>query len=313
MKPVLSLRDLSRRLGTSLESLEAIAEDIQKHYHSWSKLNEKTRKVRVFRAPNPELMRIQRRINSNILAKYSLDGSAHGGVRGRSPRTNAEQHLAKPLVITMDVRSFYPKVRHAMVYRMFRHDLGFGRDVARLLTRLTTLDAQLPQGAPTSGTIANILLTKAVDVQTSTAATALNVVNTRYIDDLAFSGLNSRALINDTARALSRKRLPIWRNRRNKEGKIKLKIMPNSAPQMVTGLTVNAKHGPSVPRVYRDAVRSAIHQARKLPPGSERNTALSSINGKIRYVAGFNPGAARRLSAYLNACRKSSCVTNRKA
>jgi RNA-directed DNA polymerase len=299
VKPILSLRDLSRRLGTSLETLDLLATNIKSHYHTWSSLSEKTHKVRVFRAPNPELMRILKRVNSNILAEHFLDESAHGGLRGRSPRTNAEQHLAKSLVITMDVRSFFPKVRHAMVYRMFRHDMGFGRDVARLLTRLTTLDAQLPQGAPTSGTIANILLTNSVDSQTSKSATAIAVVNTRYIDDLAFSGPRSRALINDTAKALSRKRLPIWRNRPNRQGQIKLKIMPRCGPQMVTGLLVNSKRGPSVPRKYRDAVRAAIHQLSKLER-PELSGALSSIRGKIRYVATFNPGAACRLSTYLN-------------
>jgi RNA-directed DNA polymerase len=298
MKPILSLRDLSRRLRTPLEVLRAIADDVKSHYHSWSQANEKTSKVRIFRAPSPDLMRIQKMINANVLSEFALDESAHGGVKGRSPRTNAAQHLNHSLVITIDVRSFFPNVRHGVVYRMFRHELGFGRDVASLLTRLTTLDAQLPQGAPTSTTIANMILTTAVDSLVTERAHAVRSSNTRFVDDFAFSGPNSRSLINVTAKALSRKRLPIWRNTTNLSRKSKLKIMPQSGPQLVTGLTVNGAN-PSVPRGYRGAVRSAIHQLPQLPPGAKRDGAVASIRGKIRYVAGFNPGAARRLSSLL--------------
>jgi RNA-directed DNA polymerase len=295
MQPVLSLRDLSRRLRTPLETLRAVAKDLKPHYHSWSELNKKTSKVRVFRAPNPDLMRIQKMINTNVLSEFVLDGSAHGGVKGRSARTNAAQHLGRSLVITMDVRSFFPNVRHGVVYRMFRDELGFGRDVAWLLTRLTTFDAQLPQGAPTSPTIANMILTTGVDSQVSERARAAQAVNTRFVDDFAFSGDDPRPFINPAAKALSQLRLPIWRKAS------KLKIMPRSGPQLVTGLTVNSGVGPSVPRDYRSAVRAAIHQLPKVPRGAERDKSAASIRGKIQYVATFNPGPARRLSAYLEA------------
>ena len=65
--------------------------------------------------------------------------------------------------VNLDVKDFFPNVRHYIVYRMFRRELGFGRDVARLLTRLTTFRAGLPQGAPTSTAIANVLLALPVD------------------------------------------------------------------------------------------------------------------------------------------------------
>jgi RNA-directed DNA polymerase len=292
MKPILSLRELSYRLNTPIETLRAIAENVTKHYRVWSEKDEKTSKVRVFREPSPELKNIQKRINK-ILEDFGLHDSAHGGVKGRSPRTNALLHLGQPIVVTLDVHSFYPSVRHTWVYRMFRHELAFGRDVARLLTRLTTLDAQLPQGAPTSPAIGNMFL-KSVDMPISARSRAANVVNTRFVDDFAFSGDNEpQALINPTAKALSRRGLSISRK------PSKLKVMPRSGPQVVTGLNVNSKAGPSVPKQYRDAVRASIHRLSQMPPGAERNSAIASIRGKIRYVAGYNPGSARRLEAYI--------------
>jgi RNA-directed DNA polymerase len=245
LKPILSVRDLARRLKTSVERLRQIADEIardfQSHYRFWSEKNKKTGKIRHYRIPKPELKEIQRRIKNNVLGQFELHDSAHGGIRGRSPHSNASKHLGQAWVITMDVKSFFPNVRHYIVYRLFRHELGCGNEVAYLLTRLTTLQGQLPQGAPTSTAIANLLLTKAVDVPVSRRALEIGAEYTRFVDDFSFSGHDPRTLINDAARALSRKRLPIWRKTTKFQPKPKLKIMPRSKRQEVTGLIVNSR------------------------------------------------------------------------
>ena len=115
-------------------------------------------------------------------------------------------------------------MRHYIVYRLFQSELGCGRDVARLLTRLTTLDAGLPQGAPSSNAIANLLLTDVVDKPVSFVATKMNVEATRFVDDFTFSGNEPRPLINATAKALSRRRLSIWRKNGKFQPTPKLKI-----------------------------------------------------------------------------------------
>lgn len=302
MNPIVSVRDLARRLGTPIERLRAVSDEIAtrpgSHYLFWSETDPKTGKVRQLKAPRPELKEIQRRIARNILRKVPLSDSAHGGVRGRSPLSNASMHLGQALVVTMDVKSFYPSVRHYVVFRLFRHELGFGRDVASLLTRLTTVDAQLPQGAPTSTAIANILLTSAVDSPVSRCAWEVGAKNTRFVDDFSFSGRGSTTLIEEAARALSQRRLSIWRRPKSGPSR-KLRIMPRSVPQKVTGLNVNSRSGPSVPQGYRDGVRAAIHQLQELPEDRGRGSAEDSIRGRLLYIERTNPGAACRLRRYL--------------
>jgi RNA-directed DNA polymerase len=304
MRPILSVRNLARRLKTSVKRLREIALEIdggmQAHYTFWSEVNEKTGKIRHYRVPKPELKALQRRIKAAVLDPLGESESAHGGIRGRSPYTNALQHVGQPCVVTMDVKSFFPHVRHYVIYRLFRHELGFGREVASLLTRLTTLHAELPQGAPTSSGAANLLLAQAVDAPVSMAALAIGAVNTRFVDDFAFSGAAPRQLINVSARALSRRRLPVWRRTHKYQSTPKLKIMSCDRPQQVTGLNVNSRGGPSVPRGYRDGVRAAIHQLTAIPEGAERVEAGQSILGKIRYIEHTNPGAAKRLRVDLH-------------
>jgi RNA-directed DNA polymerase len=260
MPPVLSVRDLAHRLGTSVQRLREIALELdrgmQSHYTFWSKMNQKNGKVRHFRTPKLELMQLQSRIKVAILDPIGVSDCAHGAVRGRSPHTNASQHLGQPCVVTIDVRGFFPNVRHYMVYRLFRHELRFGTEVASLLTRLTTLHAQLPQGAPSSPGIANILMASAIDGPVSLRVREVGATNTRFLDDFAFSGSDPASLINDAARALSRRRLPVWRRTTKLQGKPKLKIMWGNQPQQVTGLNVNARAGPSSARLSRRSANS---------------------------------------------------------
>jgi RNA-directed DNA polymerase len=299
MQPIVSIRDLSSRLDMPAARLREIANDIKPHYTTWQLWNKEKTKVRHLMVPRRELKELQRRIRNNILAPIKLGEAVHGGVRGRSPRSNATQHLGQPCVANLDVKEFFPTVRHYIVYRMFRHDLGFGRDVARLLTRLTTLKSELPQGAPTSTAVANVLLTLPADGPISVEAERIDVRYTRFVDDITFSGSNPRPLINIVGRILSQRRLRMYRKKAKWHSKPKLKITPRSRPQRVTGLIVNSKTGPSVSRQYRDNVRAAIFDLHRTTDEGVLRAAVSSIRGRIAHVRQFNPGAAKRLQRYL--------------
>lgn len=306
MNPLLSAQYLAHRLGTPLSELRNLAREVDAHYRRWEETNEKTGKVRRYTVPVGPLKAIQRRILRRILNEYALPDVAHGGVKGRSPMTNTEQHCGKPLVVTQDVRDFFPSVSHRQVASMFAREFGAGRDVVWLLTRLTTIDGQLPQGAPTSTAIANIVLASKVDQAAEAKAREHNVTVTRFVDDFAYSGANARSLINSTARASSTVGLRTWRSKR------KLRIMPASNRQEVTGLTVNAATGPSVPREKRDRVRAAIHQLGRCPAESEQK-AIQSIRGRLNHVERYNAGSGARLARLLEKTLKERTGAHERA
>ena len=254
MKSILSLQYLAWRLGVPLPKLREMARQIDKHYREWPMIDHKKGKARIFKVPDDELKQIQRRILRKVLADFQFPVGAHGGIKGRSPRTNAEQHLGKSLVVNIDIRDFFPSVDHRQVAKMFHREFGCGRQTTWLLTRLTTVDGQLPQGAPTSTMVANILLAGAVDGPTTQRATGGDVEFTRFVDDITLSGARAGSLINETAKSASRIGLRTWRKRK------KLKITPRSRRQEVTGLTVNSTSGPYVPKYKRARIKTAIHQ-----------------------------------------------------
>jgi RNA-directed DNA polymerase len=293
VKKILSMNDLTSRLGVARSDLLALAGEVERHYKTWSKVNKKTGKVRVLHAPSKQLKDVQKRITRNILLKIDISPDVHGGVKGCSPRTNATPHLRRQWVANLDVRDFFPQVKHGVVLRLFRIELSFGRDVARVLTRLTTRDGGLPQGAPTSLALANLILWKPLDLPIAEKAAALDLQYTRWVDDISASGDDPRPLINAVALRLSQRGLRMYRERAKYQTKPKLKITPRWQRQEVTGLVVNGRT-PSISRHRRDKVKAAIHQMSGLK-GFELLKAYESVQGRINHISQFNPGAADRL------------------
>jgi hypothetical protein len=306
MKSLWSVNDLAFRIGIPRARLEAVAADLRPHYREWPLVDKKNpAKIRMIRSPRAELKQIQRLLVQRVLSAIPLDAGVHGGIRGRSPRSNAQPHLAQPYVVTLDVREFFQHVRHEIVYDLFRSEIGFGREVARLLTRLMTYQDELPRGAPSSLAVANLVLSVPVDQALSRAVLQTSDCFTRFVDDFALSGSNPRPLINEVARMLSRRRLPMYRARARFQSKPKLKIRSGAQPQEVTGLLVNRRGSPSISRSRRDRVRAALHA---LPPPAtpQHSRAVQSVRGRIRYVAGFNPGSGRRLQRDLESALSSA-------
>lgn len=288
-----SMQDLAWKIGVPIEKLRALAVGIQqdRHAHYTHSVQEMGKdKVRHIDNPARELKEVQRRIVRHVLAPLGFGEAAHGGVRGRSPETNAKVHQGQRCVVKMDVKNFFPSVQHKRIYRMFRHEHGFGRDVAHLLTRLVTLRGGLPQGAPTSTAVANHFA-RSVDERLKPSLDMHQLRCTRFIDDITISGERPKLLIDLTTRLLRAKGL--------RPHPKKLKVSPRGGPQEVTGLVVNHDGRLSIPRVYRDAVRSSIHKLRALPR-VEWPSQVESIKGKLKHVERYNKGSAERLRRYLS-------------
>lgn len=301
MDRIVSVRRLSLILGKSPTRLKEIAAELDinsdSHYREFMQRSKKNpSKYRKITEPKPELKEIQSRLYAH-LRKIELSSSVHGGVRGKSPRSNAALHLGQRWVVSADVKDFYPSVSNTEVHRMFRR-LGWGSDVARLVTRLTTLDGGVPQGAPTSTAVANHVLA-GIDNRLPAVAKTLDARHSRFVDDYTFSGPHPTPLIQFIGRGLAAHGLAIYRKNAKFQSKPKLRITPSSERQEVTGLVVNCKRGPSVSRTYRDNVRAAIFSLRGVSSPIALRETMNSINGRIAHVRQFNPGSAKRLQHFL--------------
>jgi RNA-directed DNA polymerase len=291
MRVIRSERDLAWTLGIPIERLRKIADTPAANYHEFIRYKDASKtQARMIRNPKNELKSIPRLIKNRIFGEDAFGPEVQGGVSGRSPKTNAEKHVGARVLATVDVKKFFDSVDHRVVFRTLR-EFGYSTEVARLLTKLTTRSGLLPQGAPTSGVIANLVLARPVDVPTRAQAEKTNTKFTRFVDDIALSGDDPTAFIGDVARRLSSQGLSIHRGD-------KLRIRPRSMPQKITGLNINSGR-PTVPRQYRDDVRAAIHGLAATADPVKRAEAVRKISGRIAYVRQFHPAAAQRLADQL--------------
>jgi RNA-directed DNA polymerase len=137
---------------------------------------------------NPSISRlkqIQKRIQRNILLKLELPDYAYGAVKGRDNVKNAKRHQGKKYIFTTDLRDFFPSINNDRVFQMYR-SFNFSPTVSHILTKLTTYKGRLPQGAPTSSSIANLVFIK-TGKQLEQFALENKITFTSFIDDLTFS------------------------------------------------------------------------------------------------------------------------------
>jgi len=128
---------------------------------------------------------IQRRINKTVLAKLCLPDYAYGAVKNRDNVMNARKHQGKKFNFTTDLTAFYPSINHHMVNEMFL-SFKFSPTVARILTQLTTYKGMIPQGAPTSSAVANLVFIK-TGKKLQQFAVENGITFTSFVDDLTFS------------------------------------------------------------------------------------------------------------------------------
>jgi len=139
-------------------------------------------------APSWQLKQVQRRIKDLILANYSFEPYAYG-LGGTTLKNHALAHKGKRTLVKIDLKDFYPSVSYKFVYKMWIDKFGFSVEVARYLTKLTTLHGGLKQGFPTSSHIAAIVSEDFTSSLKKYCASSL-LVFTQYVDDLNISGNN---------------------------------------------------------------------------------------------------------------------------
>src|ERR1022692_2528915 len=175
---------LSIELHFPLGALHRVASDPRSFY--FYQRRQLGKKKRVLRIPQGPLMEIQRAIKVNILDPMPLAKTVHGWRKKRSPKTYARHHVGQAIVLNADIQDFFPSVAASRVYR-FWIEAGYSPEAAELLTSLTTLDNQLPQGSPTSQSVGNQVL-RGLNRRLSELAKQHRLNFGSYGDEISFSG-----------------------------------------------------------------------------------------------------------------------------
>jgi retron-type reverse transcriptase len=258
---------------------------------------------RIIHAPKKRLKRVLRQVQALLVSKLPVHGAAHGFVKGRSVKTNAEPHVGRAVVVKLDLKDFFPTVTFARVRGMLIA-LGYGYPVAATLAALMTeserqrveLEGQVfhvpvgprvcVQGAPTSPGLCNAVVRR-MDARLNGLAKKLGFTYSRYADDLAFSGDDAsqvQVLISRATRIVSTEGFVV-----NGE---KTRVMRQGNLQRIAGVTVNKVLGLS--RQQRRKLRAEAHQQKTKGATAEQKAALT---GRLAWLSMLNPEQAAKLKA----------------
>jgi RNA-directed DNA polymerase len=272
-----------------------------RHYH-YRVLAKGSGDIRLIEAPKPTLKELQRRILAEILNKIPAHPASHGFLRGRSIKTYVGPHVARRVVLKMDLQDFFANITGARIQTVFR-TMGYPESVADLLGGICTNSVpghgelyarpHLPQGAPTSPALANLCAYR-VDCRLAGLARSVEANYTRYADDMAFSGdedFERRVERFSTHVAVTLEEEGFSVNHR------KTRIMRQGVRQRLAGLAAN--QGVNVIRADFDRLKATLTNCVRLGAASQNREGhpmfRAHLEGRVGFVESINPAKGARL------------------
>lgn len=283
-------------------------------------------KSRFISAPDKRLKMIQRKVATSLGKIYRLRDPVHGFAPNRSIKTNAETHLRRRYVLNIDLKDFFGAISERRVQGLLR-SLGLDSTVSNIISRICCNQGRLPQGAPSSPIISNMICFR-LDKSLMDYAKSHRLLYTRYADDITLSGFQPLSAIFDGSRPNSGKLNEEILDEELKQiihsngfelNSDKIHYSDKNSRRMVTGIKVN--EGLNIDRRYIRNLRAIMYRIEK--DGVEiaqkefsekyfgRGNIQSYIQGKISWV-GFIKGQSdpvfRGLATRYNRCFSSGFI-----
>jgi retron-type reverse transcriptase len=283
--------DLAGALSITELELQAIARTLPRFYRRKEREKSDGRR-RIFYIPQGDLKKLQAVIAKRLLAPLPLHPAIHSYRKGRSTLTNASVHLGRPFMLKLDIEDYFPSISGDRVFRLLCK-LGCSGGIARTLAGLTTFKDQLPQGAPTSQAIANLVFDQMIKKRIAPLCEQHQLELSVYGDDLTVSG---------SKRIIGLKRLVVKiiedEGFKVSQKASKSQLLLPKDQKVVTGYVVGADRLDVSKARYRE-IRAIIHNCLKTGWATQYKcdvkTAKQQLRGKIEYIRKVNPVRGEKL------------------
>ena len=289
------LSSLERDLGIPAKTLYAVSNNLRGHYRRVL-LPKKSGGYRKLSVPDDVLKRIQRQIADVLLPHMPVSGYAKAYRFGSTALQNAKPHVGKAVLLKLDILHFFDSIRYTDVKdQVFPAEI-YAENIRILLSMLCYYKDFLPQGAPSSPAITNILMYD-FDELVGFWCRERGIRYTRYCDDMAFSGDFDPAEVIRFVRAELKEKGFLLNEQ-------KTKIQRTGQQQSVTGIVVNEK--PNVSAAYRRKLRQELYYCQKFGVSGHLSKTgqvlpekdyLQHLLGKVNYVLQLCPSDPDMCSA----------------
>jgi len=251
--------------------------------------------LREIAAPAPSLGIVQSKLKAILELIYTPKSVTHGFVPSRGILSNALRHTGKRFVLNVDLQDFFPSINFGRVRGMFMaRPYELPPAVATVLAQICCHDNQLPQGAPTSPIVSNMIASK-LDSQLNGLAREHRCLYTRYADDLTFSTarLSFPGELADpqngwcgSSLKLGTELVSVIESNGFRVNPRKQRLQLRGQHQEVTGVTVNKF--PNVSRTFVRQIRAMIHACERYGL-DEANREFRDKYDRRSRVPGTNP------------------------
>lgn len=293
----------------------------REHYYSYHLIKKRKGGFRRIIAPYKSLRYLQSWIKNNILDKIDSSHYAMGFVKERSIYDNAKIHENREVILNLDLENFFESISERRIFGFFT-SLGYSKNLSVDFAKLCTVlineeefeklndkeqgyfshllelnEPVLPQGAPTSPSLSN-LICRRLDHRFISLANKTGANYSRYADDITFSGAYEELpSINLLKKIISDEKFRInW----NKYG-----IYKKGQKQMVTGLLINDEV--RVRKKYKKDIYRHLHFCKKFGAHSHFNRIAPDkgyrkewLIGKIMFVKSIEPEEAKKMLKLAN-------------
>lgn len=266
----------SKSLEEKLKLLYTISNHPEKYYEKKYILKKDGTK-RELLVPSNSLKSIQRNILNHVLKGLKVSTYACAYVPGKSLKDNVYAHVGQKIILKLDIKNFFQSITFDQLYSVLPNTI-FPPSVKVLLLKLCTYEDYLPQGAPTSPYLSNLVM-KNFDDYIGEYCLKQNIHYTRYSDDLTFSGdFDVKKLKNKVESFLDVMGFSL--------NDAKTRILRRHQRQIITGVVVNEKI--NVSKSVRRKIRQEMYYINKFGfdnhnKFTNQNTSYASILGKINY------------------------------
>ena len=253
--------------------------------------NGKERKISI---PCYFLMKVQKKISEILCCLYQVPTSVHGFVHDKSIATNAMQHENQHCILSIDIKDFFDSINFGRIRGLFiAPPYLLSPKLATILAQICCLDNKLPQGAPSSPILSNMICSH-MDFLLARFLQKNRCTYTRYADDITISTKKPKfpksiLTIIDGDILLSRELreiieiAPKSKLRSFEINEQKIRLQKRGQRMQVTGLIVNNKV--NIPRKFTNQIRAMLHAWEKYGLEAAQDNFDKSHDKKNRFLS----------------------------
>jgi len=253
------MNDLSIFYHQNKKAIEFALYQIREKGYAKKTISKKNGNPRLLSIPPEYVKNVQRIFNKQLQKLYTPPKPVHGFILANSKSkkniiTNASKHVKKNLVINVDLKDFFDTINFGRIRGLFlSKPFNVNNLIATKLAQLSCFENKLPQGAPTSPTLSNIICLK-LDHQLIKVAKKHLFTYTRYADDITFSSY--KKYTNNEISNILKDIQDVVENNGFKINTNKIRVQNSYQQQTVTGIKVNQQL--NVGRKYVRQIKSML-------------------------------------------------------